>query len=193
VTSDHYDFLEVPRAASREEIEAAYRKLVAELDAEKNPALLQASASLRLRADEAYAVLSDPARRAQYDGVGAPELASGGDEAPSSAPDPLFWVRMVWGGSLVLYAFWEFATGSEMTFGDPYEKIVRRMGLMPFHILENALRGIPGRREYGPLAYLDAGYQLLCALVAFVAPYQLILDGVRGRRRRFASNPDEQR
>lgn len=185
MTSDHYEFLEVPRGASPEAIEAAYRKLVAELDAETNPALLQASASLRRRADEAYAVLSDPARRAEYDGAGAAgEPAPVGDAAPASGPDPLLWIRAAWAGSLVLYAAWEIATGSEMTFAGPYEKIVQRAGLMPFHILESALRGVPGRRDFGPVAYLDAGYQLICALVAFFAPYRLLLDGALGRRRR---------
>jgi curved DNA-binding protein len=66
---DYYATLGVPKSASQADIKKAYRKLARELhpDTNKDPA-----AERRFKeANEAHAVLSDPAKRKQYDELGA--------------------------------------------------------------------------------------------------------------------------
>jgi curved DNA-binding protein len=66
---DYYATLGVPKTASQAEIKKAYRKLARELhpDTNQDPA-----AERRFKdANEAHAVLSDPAKRKQYDELGA--------------------------------------------------------------------------------------------------------------------------
>ncbi len=63
--SDHYATLGVERTASPEEIKASYRRLSRELPPDRNAA---PDANRRMAAiNDAYAVLSDPARRADHD------------------------------------------------------------------------------------------------------------------------------
>ncbi len=66
---DYYEVLGVPRNASQEELQAAYRRLSRSLhpDVNKDP-----SAEERFKeVGEAYRVLSDPESRARYDGMRA--------------------------------------------------------------------------------------------------------------------------
>ena len=66
---DYYATLGVPKTASQSEIKKAYRKLARELhpDTNKDP-----DAEKRFKdANEAHAVLSDAAKRKQYDELGA--------------------------------------------------------------------------------------------------------------------------
>ena len=66
---DYYAILGVPKTATQAEIKKAYRKLARELhpDTNKDPA-----AEKRFKdANEAHAVLADPAKRKQYDELGA--------------------------------------------------------------------------------------------------------------------------
>src|SRR3954452_8502278 len=65
---DYYEILGVPRDASSEDIRRAYRKLARQYhpDVNKDP-----GAEDRFKeVSEAYEVLRDPERRAQYDGLG---------------------------------------------------------------------------------------------------------------------------
>src|SRR4051794_6315751 len=67
-TGDHYQVLGVDRSAGQEEIQRAYRKLARRLhpDVSRDP-----GAEERFkRVNEAYDVLSDPAKRARYDRFG---------------------------------------------------------------------------------------------------------------------------
>jgi len=66
---DYYAILGIPKTAGQAEIKKAYRKLARELhpDTNKDP-----GAEKRFKeANEAHAVLSDPAKRKQYDELGA--------------------------------------------------------------------------------------------------------------------------
>jgi molecular chaperone DnaJ len=63
---DHYAALGVSKDASAAEIKKAYRKLARELHPDKNAGDAKAEARFK-DVSEAYAVLSDPAKRAEYD------------------------------------------------------------------------------------------------------------------------------
>ena len=66
---DYYEVLGVDRGASREQIKAAYRKLAVKYHPDRNPGETQAEENFK-EAAEAYAVLSDADKRAQYDRFG---------------------------------------------------------------------------------------------------------------------------
>ncbi len=66
---DYYESLGVDRTASREEIKAAYRKLAVKYHPDRNPGDKEAEERFK-EAAEAYAVLSDADKRAQYDRFG---------------------------------------------------------------------------------------------------------------------------
>jgi DnaJ-class molecular chaperone len=63
--SNYYEELNVPKDASEQEIKAAFRKLAFDYHPDRNQS---AEASEKMKAvNEAYAVLSDPVKRSQYD------------------------------------------------------------------------------------------------------------------------------
>ncbi len=66
---DYYQVLGVERSVPREEIKAAYRKLAVKFHPDRTPGDKQAEENFK-EAAEAYAVLSDPDKRAQYDRFG---------------------------------------------------------------------------------------------------------------------------
>ncbi len=66
---DYYEVLGVSRNCSQQEIKKAYRRLARECHPDVNPGDKQAEERFKEVA-EAYAVLSDPARRAEYDRFG---------------------------------------------------------------------------------------------------------------------------
>jgi molecular chaperone DnaJ len=67
---DYYEVLGVPRDAGADDLKKAYRKLAVKLHPDKNPDD-HATAEARFKElNEAYQVLSDPERRAQYDRFG---------------------------------------------------------------------------------------------------------------------------
>ncbi len=63
---DYYETLSVSTDASAEEIKKAYRKLALETHPDRNPGDARAEERFK-KINEAYGVLSDPGKRAQYD------------------------------------------------------------------------------------------------------------------------------
>jgi molecular chaperone DnaJ len=66
---DYYEILGIGRDASQEEIKRAYRKLVRQYHPDANPGNKEAEERFKL-INEAYEVLSDPQKKAQYDQFG---------------------------------------------------------------------------------------------------------------------------
>lgn len=74
---DYYVILEVSRTASSDEIKQAYRVLAMKYHPDRNPDDPAAEDSFK-EASEAYAVLSDPDKRSQYDRYGHAAFDGGG-------------------------------------------------------------------------------------------------------------------
>ena len=75
-TKDLYETLGVSRSATDEEIKKAYRKLAMKYHPDRNPGDKEAEQSFK-DASEAYAILSDKAKRSQYDQFGTVEGGQG--------------------------------------------------------------------------------------------------------------------
>jgi hypothetical protein len=92
---DNYEILQVSRAADPEVIEAAYRRLVEKWQSDRRPG--DPAAYERLAAlDAAYAVLSDPTKRGEYDRRPKPAALPSAPVAPlSGAAVPKDWKQAV--------------------------------------------------------------------------------------------------
>ncbi len=110
---DFYEVLEVAKNASDEEIKKAYRKLAVKHHPDKNPGVKTAEEKFK-ELGEAYAVLSDPQKRAAYDQFGHQAFdprsrAGGGRPAPGQDPFDVF--RQAFGNSDIFDAFFGGAGG----------------------------------------------------------------------------------
>ena len=80
--SDYYKILGIPRSASDEDIKKAYRKLARKYHPDLNPGNREAEARFK-ELSEAHEILSDPAKRRNYDQFGdpngpGPQMGNGG-------------------------------------------------------------------------------------------------------------------
>lgn len=74
---DYYEVLGIGKGASDDEIKKAYRKLAKKYHPDANPGDKEAEAKFK-EASEAYAILSDPDKRRQYDQFGHAAFDQGG-------------------------------------------------------------------------------------------------------------------
>jgi molecular chaperone DnaJ len=81
VKRDYYDVLEVARGATDAEIKKAFRRLAIQYHPDKNPTDRAAEERFK-EANEAYAILSDPDKRAAYDRFGHAAFGPPGAQAP---------------------------------------------------------------------------------------------------------------
>lgn len=86
---DLYEILGVDRRASQEEIKQAYRRLAREMHPDVRRDDPHATDRFK-EVNEAYAVLSDPAKRSQYDRFGRVDLGTGPFDSRASPFDDLF-------------------------------------------------------------------------------------------------------
>src|SRR5213082_904765 len=92
IEKDYYNALGVAKDASQADIKKVYRKLARELHPDKNPGDAKAEARFK-EVSEAYDVLSDPAKRKEYDearslfGSGGGFGGFGGAGGPRTAPN----------------------------------------------------------------------------------------------------------
>lgn len=80
---DYYEVLQVSRTATDQELKASYRKLAMQYHPDRNPNNPAAEEKFKA-CSEAYAVLSDPEKRAAYDRFG--HAAFSGGAAPGGNP-----------------------------------------------------------------------------------------------------------
>jgi molecular chaperone DnaJ len=80
VATDYYELLGVARDAGDNELKRAYRQLAMQCHPDKNPGDKAAEERFK-QISEAYAVLSDPDKRAHYDRFGVAPGAGGGFDA----------------------------------------------------------------------------------------------------------------
>lgn len=86
---DYYEILGVDRSASAETIKKAYRQMAMRDHPDRNPGDAEAEARFKASA-EAYAVLSDPDKRARYDRFGPDGLRGAGGPPPQADMSAIF-------------------------------------------------------------------------------------------------------
>lgn len=80
MSGNYYDILEVPKNATSDQIKKSYRRLAMKWHPDKNPQTIRKAELKFKQISEAYSVLSDPVKKADYDNQGAirPTWRSGG-------------------------------------------------------------------------------------------------------------------
>ena len=84
---DYYEVLSIQRTATEVEIKGAYRKLAMQYHPDRNPNNAQAEEKFK-ECSEAYAVLSDPEKRAAYDRFGHQAVGGAGGGNPFAGGGP---------------------------------------------------------------------------------------------------------
>ncbi len=135
MAKDYYELLGVPKAASLADIKKAYRKLARKYHPDLNPGDKTAEAKFK-EIQEAYSVLSDAKKRAQYDQFGFAGEAppGGGPEGPGRASG---------------FEGFDFSDYGSSTFHDFFENLFRGAGVRP-----------AARAEAGPVRGEDLHYSM---------------------------------
>lgn len=123
---DYYEILGVSKNASVDEIKKAYRKLALEWHPDRNKS---AGANEKFKEiNEAYAVVSDPKKRATYDQFGSAAFQPGmGGGSPGQGP---------WGGGQQGPFTYSWSSGGGSPFGGGFEQTID-----PFDIFEQFFGG----------------------------------------------------
>lgn len=87
MNKDYYEILGVSRNASQEEIKRAFRQLAKKYHPDANPGDKDAEAKFK-EINEAYEVLSDPEKRANYDAYGNPNGPVAGPAGGPASEEP---------------------------------------------------------------------------------------------------------
>jgi curved DNA-binding protein len=128
---DYYEILGVPRNATLEEIKSAYRKLAMKYHPDRNPGDKEAEAKFR-EVQEAYEVLSDEKKRAQYDRYGRVFEHAGAQAGAQTGPFGGFEFRWGPGGTTFFGEGVDAADLFEMIFGSmPGQRRQRRRTVWP--------------------------------------------------------------
>jgi len=127
---DLYEVLGVPRDADADAIKKAYRKLARQLHPDVNPG--DGAAEERFKeVSEAYAVLSDAAKKRDYDEFGDVSLEGGFDAEAARRAREAFGARFGPGGAAGRSGGFEAffgPGGEEMHFGGDLEDLLSRLG-----------------------------------------------------------------
>lgn len=86
---DYYEILGVAKGASQDEIKKAYRKVAMQYHPDRNPGDKSAEEKFK-EAAEAYEILSDADKRAQYDRFGHAGVSGNGRGAGNMNPEDIF-------------------------------------------------------------------------------------------------------
>jgi curved DNA-binding protein len=142
---DYYKILNVERNASEDEIKRAYRKLALQYHPDRNPGDQQAEERFK-ELNEAYQVLSDPAKRARYDQLGESYTRWQQRGAPQGGFNWEDWSTNAPRGNVRV----EYGDIEDM-FGGGFSEFFRRIfGGMPDMDAVNVGRGRPPTRTARP-------------------------------------------
>lgn len=126
---DYYEILGVPRTASADEIKKAHRKLVRQYHPDVNKSNPQAEEKFK-EIQEAYDVLSDPPKRANYDQFGHAGVGAGA----GAGRDPFEAFRRAQQGRGGARHTWQASpevSVEDFDFGDIFEQFFGRGGVAP--------------------------------------------------------------